>query len=119
MSRTLLTGATVISMDDERPDVEQADVLIEDDEIAAIGTDLDGSDCARIDLAGRIIIPGLINAHLHCWQTAIRAAAADTTLRSYLAGVHAGVARLYQPSDMYTSALGAALSQIESGTRRP
>jgi cytosine/adenosine deaminase-related metal-dependent hydrolase len=116
MTRTLLTGATIISMDDGRPEFELADVLVEDDEIAAIGADLDGADCERVDLAGRIVIPGLINAHLHCWQTAIRAAAADTTLRSYLAGVHGGVARLYQPSDMYTSALGAALSQIESGT---
>jgi hypothetical protein len=53
--RTLLTGATVISMDDERPNFEQPDVLVEDDRIVAVGRDLDGVDCERVDLEGRIV----------------------------------------------------------------
>lgn len=43
--------------------IEQ-DVLIEDGKIKAVGTDLD-SDGETLDLAGRLITPGLIDVHVH------------------------------------------------------
>ncbi len=43
-----------------------ADVLIEDDKITAIGKDLDLSNAAEvIDGAGKLVMPGLVNAHMH------------------------------------------------------
>lgn len=43
-----------------------ADVLIESDRIAAIGTDLDLSGADEvIDGAGKLVMPGLVNAHMH------------------------------------------------------
>ena len=41
----------------------RADVLVEDGKIAAIGENLSGEE--NIDLAGRVLLPGLFDAHVH------------------------------------------------------
>jgi imidazolonepropionase-like amidohydrolase len=65
--RLALTGATVITMTDEEGGImEDATILIEGDRIKAVGQDVDiprGTE--RLDLDGKIIIPGLIDAHAH------------------------------------------------------
>ena len=60
-----------------RPDTERADILIDGDTIAAVGEGLDETGAEIIDVTGRIIMPGLVNAHLHTWQTALRGVGAD------------------------------------------
>ena len=49
--------------DPHRPDV--ADVLIEDDRITAVGPSLAGRGAEVLDAAGRLVLPGFINAHYH------------------------------------------------------
>lgn len=64
MTRTLLRGAHVITMAAHRPDAERLDILITND-IAAVGVDFPTTGVTEVvDLAGRIVIPGLVNAHL-------------------------------------------------------
>ena len=65
--RQLLRGATAITMDGGRV-IENADILIEDDRISAIGPV--GSltvpgDTRVVDIAGKFVMPGLIDAHAH------------------------------------------------------
>ena len=67
-------------MSPNRPDAERVDILVEDDLIAELGESLDAPDPQTVDLSDRIIIPGLINAHLHTWQSALRFVGADWTL---------------------------------------
>jgi len=74
MRRTLLRGAQVITMAPHWPDAERIDILVEGDPIGQLGDDLDGEDAEIVDLSGRIVMPGLVNAHLHTWQTALRCA---------------------------------------------
>lgn len=116
MSRTLLRGAQVITMAPNRPDAERADVLIDGDTIVAVGEGLDTIGAEIVDVAGRIIMPGLVNAHLHTWQTALRGVGADWTLADYLGRVHGAVAEHYRPEDMRTGTLAGALSQLDRGT---
>jgi cytosine/adenosine deaminase-related metal-dependent hydrolase len=76
MNSTLLRGAQVITMAPNRADVAHIDILIEDDRIAYIGEHVDSPDAAIVDFSGRIVIPGLINAHLHSYglgRSSIRA----------------------------------------------
>lgn len=116
MTTTLLKGAQVITMVSGRPDSEATDVLVENDTIAAVGSHTGHSADEVIDCTGRVVMPGLVNAHLHAWQTALRAISADWTLSQYLANTHGTIARLYTPEDMRIATLAGGLTQIESGT---
>jgi 5-methylthioadenosine/S-adenosylhomocysteine deaminase len=115
-TRTLLRGAQVISMAPNRPDVERIDILIEDDRILEMDDRLDRPDAEIVDLSGRIVIPGLVNAHLHSWQTALRFIGADWTFLEYLTRMHGGMVQHYRPEDMNIGTLAGALNQINCGT---
>ncbi|MEH0589262.1 amidohydrolase family protein [Streptomyces sp. B21-106] len=116
MSRVLLRGARVVTMAPGRPDAEHVDVLVDADRISAVGADIEAPDAEVVDLCGRIVIPGLVNAHLHTWQTALRSVGADWTLMEYLTRLHGECAGRYTPADMHISNLAGALSQINCGT---
>ncbi|SED07179.1 Cytosine/adenosine deaminase [Amycolatopsis tolypomycina] len=116
MSRTLLRGACVITMAPHRPDTEQADILVDGDTIVAVGGNLDAAGAETVDVTGKIIMPGLVNAHLHTWQTALRGVGTDWTLADYLGRMHGAVARHYRPEDMRIGTLAGALDQLDRGT---
>ncbi|HEX5590298.1 MAG TPA: dihydropyrimidinase [Candidatus Limnocylindrales bacterium] len=59
--RTLIKGGTVVNADAMAP----ADVLVDGEEIALIGRDLDGSADRVIDATGKYVIPGGIDGHTH------------------------------------------------------
>jgi 5-methylthioadenosine/S-adenosylhomocysteine deaminase len=116
VSRLLLRGAAVITMSPNRPDAERVDILIEDDRIGDIGEHCDRPGAEIVDLPGRIVMPGLVNTHLHTWQGALRLLGADWTLLEYLHRVHADIAPRYAPEDVYIGNLAGALNQINCGT---
>ncbi|MFI8232591.1 hypothetical protein ACIGDI_27525 [Streptomyces sp. NPDC085900] len=116
MSLLLLRGAQVITMAPDRPDAEHLDVLVDGDRIAAVEESIEAPDAEVVDFSGRIVIPGLVNAHLHTWQTALRSAGADWTLLQYLTHLHGECVRHYTPDDMHISNLAGALNQINCGT---
>lgn len=105
MSRTLIKSATIISMDARLGDFLAGDLLIEGDRIVDVRPNIDlGSGAAEtevVDGTGRIVIPGLINAHMHTWQTALRGFAANWTLLEYFRRMHAGLATVFRPEDIY------------------
>ena len=115
MGRLLLQGATVVTM---APGIADGalDILVDGARIAAIAPDLDGGGAERVDLTGRIVIPGLVNAHMHTWQTALRGLAADWTLLEYFRHVHAGLATHFTPQDVHIGTLAGALNQLDCGT---
>lgn len=64
MERILISGGTVVSPEGAKP----LDILVEGEKIIALGKDLsaqvDGKT-ERIDAAGKVILPGIIDAHTH------------------------------------------------------
>jgi cytosine/adenosine deaminase-related metal-dependent hydrolase len=116
MTRLLIKGATLVTMDDRLGDLAEADLLIEDDRIAAVGPGIEAGDAERLDGTDRIVIPGLVNAHMHTWQTGLRGIAADWTLPEYFRWMHAGLATLFRPEDIRIATLAGALNQLASGT---
>jgi 5-methylthioadenosine/S-adenosylhomocysteine deaminase len=116
VTRTLLRGARVVTMAVGRPDAEHADMLIDGDCIKAIDAALTADDVEILDLTGRIVIPGLVNAHLHTWQTALRGVGGDWTLMRYITEMHGRLAEAYRPEDLHIGMLAGALNQIGSGT---
>jgi cytosine/adenosine deaminase-related metal-dependent hydrolase len=116
MQKTLIKSGTVISMDPNIGTLAGADVLIEGDKIAAVGTQLNAGEAQVIDAAGCIVIPGLINAHMHTWQTGLRGVAANWTVLEYFRNMHAGLATLFKPADIRIANLVGSLNQINCGT---
>ncbi|MCP3467138.1 amidohydrolase family protein [Bradyrhizobium sp. CCGUVB23] len=120
MRRTLIKSATIISMDDTLGDLRAGDVLVEGGRIIDVRPGIElGSGTAETDVidgTGRIVIPGLINAHMHTWQTGLRGFAANWTLLEYFRRMHAGLATVFRPDDIYIATLVGALNQINCGT---
>ena len=77
MTKTLIRNATVLSMDPHVGEIECGDLLIEGERISEVGESLTEVDAEIIDAAGMILMPGLINAHMHTWQTALRGLGGD------------------------------------------
>lgn len=116
MRPLLITGATIVSMDNRVGDLPRGDILVEGGRIRAIAPRIEAPEAERIEAEGRIAIPGLVNAHMHSWQTGLRGLAADWTLLEYFRWVHAGLATRFRPEDIGIATLVGALGQIDAGT---
>jgi 5-methylthioadenosine/S-adenosylhomocysteine deaminase len=112
--RKLLRGGRILSMDPEIGDLEQGDILIEDDRIAAVRPSIE-SDAEVIDASGHIVIPGFVDTHRHTWESAIRNCAPNATLDDYFVAVLDTYAPLYRPDDVYASNLAGALECLNAG----
>lgn len=116
MAEQLIRGGTLVSMDAEVGDHASADILVADGVIRDIGRDLAAPDGAEIlDAGDMIVMPGLVDAHLHTWQTALRGIAGDWSLTDYGRKMHTGLATHFTPEDLYIANLVGALNQIDSG----
>lgn len=115
VERWLLRGATVVTCDDELGDFVRADVLIEGGTIAALGPDLAVSDARVLDLADRIVMPGLVDTHRHTWQTPLRGLGADWTVMDYLSAVRVQLSPHFRAEDVEVANLAGALEAIDAG----
>ena len=119
MRKLLLHGATILTMDPRYGDLRPGDILIEGNRIAAIAPKLDArpaeTEVEQIDASAFIIIPGLINAHMHTWQTGLRAVSSNWTLLEYFRWMHAGLATRFLPDDIRIANLAGALNQMNCG----
>ncbi len=113
--RTLIRGATVITLD-RQGDLPCADLLVTGDTITEIAPTIHADDAQVVDATGCIVIPGLVNAHMHTWQTALRGLAANWTLLEYFKNMHAGLATVFEPQDLHIATLVGALNQLNCGT---
>lgn len=115
--RTLIRGAHVVSMDPAIGDLARGDVLVTGDRIEAVGAGpITGSgDVERvIDARGKLLIPGLVDTHLHLWQTPVRGMTSELWSREYFNIVHP-MSRYYDPEDMYWASRAGALELIDHG----
>lgn len=117
MALTLIKNATIVTMDPAIGDVEDADILIDGEKIAAVGCNLSAAGAALVDARNRIVIPGLVNAHIHTWEYQLRGIGADWVgFRDYFAHIHSNLATRYGARDVYLGNLLGALNQIRNGT---
>src|SRR5215468_2008343 len=83
--RTLIRGGQVYNHDGDVHKPAVADILIEDDKIASVGAKLT-SDAVHevIDASGRLVVPGLINAHYHSHDVLCRGLFEELPLEIWL-----------------------------------
>lgn len=84
--RILFRNATLLSMDKTHGATPfSGDLLVEGDRIAAIGKDLPLSPETRIiDASGKLLMPGLVNAHLHSSETFFKGRYQGTPLEIWM-----------------------------------
>ncbi|MEZ5865668.1 MAG: 8-oxoguanine deaminase [Geminicoccaceae bacterium] len=118
MSRSLLLADAelVATMDEGLGEIPGGSVLVEDGRILAVGRDLAAEGAERIDLAGCVLLPGLVNTHHHFYQTLTRAvpAAQDADLFRWLETLYPIWARL-TPEMIRVSTTTAMLELLLSG----
>ena len=107
MKRLFHRGYVVV-MDDAGTEHEDGWVLVEDGLVASTGGGPEPEADERIDLAGAVITPGLINTHHHLYQTLTRARAQEADLFTWLKTLYPVWARLDEESEHAAARTGLA-----------
>ena len=86
MTRTVIAGGTVVTQDAARRVIADGCVIVEDATIAAVGSAslAAGVEGERVDARGCAVIPGLVNAHTHLYNTFGRTLGADQSFAEWL-----------------------------------
>ncbi|NKC29860.1 8-oxoguanine deaminase [Falsiroseomonas selenitidurans] len=112
----LRNAAMVITMNAARRELPGGWVLLRGGAIEAVGSAAEPCPPAAesIDLAGHILLPGLVNTHHHMFQTLTRVVAQDATLFDWLTALYPIWARM-RPEDLRLAATTAMAELMLSG----
>jgi dihydropyrimidinase len=119
--RTLIKGGTVVTA----TETTQADVIVEDERVAAIGVGMGAEADETIDATGRFVMPGGVDPHTHMdlpfggsfcsddFETGTRAAAfggtttiVDFAVQDYGEGLREGLDRWFEKAQKATTDYG-------------
>jgi len=115
--RTLLKHAMIVTMDDKGQVYTDGNLLFEDDRILQAGTaPVDENTCDEVlDLTGKLILPGLVNTHVHTSQQLARGLADDVDLLTWLHDRIWPYESSMTEEYSYISTLFCAAEQIKAG----
>ncbi len=112
---TLFTNALVLTMDEQFHKFEPGAVAVHGDAIIAAGLETDLKEkyqsTSIIDCQGKVLMPGLVNAHTHVPMTLLRGLADDLRLDVWLMGYMMPVERQFVSPDFVE--LGTTLACAE------
>jgi imidazolonepropionase-like amidohydrolase/Tol biopolymer transport system component len=104
-----LTGARIVTMNDAQQVIDNGTIVVRDNRIVAVGAAGEvniPSDAKRLDLGGRTVLPGLIDAHAHGPQGVNDIVPQQNW--STLAHLALGVTTVHDPSNQATEIFAAA-----------
>jgi 5-methylthioadenosine/S-adenosylhomocysteine deaminase len=114
-AQLMLVNALVLCMDAEMQQYEPGAVAISGDSILAVGPEADirkaYNAAQTIDCEGKVLMPGLVNAHTHVPMTLLRGLADDLRLDVWLMGYMMPVEREFVSPDFVR--LGTQLACAE------
>lgn len=112
---TLLKNAIVLTMDDDYQIFEPGAVVVHGENIIAVGNESRLTqmypDAEVVDCGGKVLMPGLVNAHTHVPMTLLRGLADDLRLDVWLLGYMMPVEREFVSPDFVQ--LGTKLACAE------
>ena len=82
--KRLFANAHMVTMDDAGSEHADGWVLVADGRVEAVGGGAPPEADERVDLAGAVVTPGLVNTHHHLYQTLTRARAQEADLFTWL-----------------------------------
>lgn len=120
MSSILIENGTVVTVDDADRIFTPGYVFIEADRITAIGAGQAPADLRRragttLDASLMAVMPGMVNAHTHLFQTFLRGLADDKPLLDWLKAAIWPVAQALTEHDAYSAAMLGMVENIRSG----
>lgn len=114
MSTLLIKHAHIVTMDDHQREIPDGGLFVRDGMIEKVGPSAELPEAAdeELDLAGHVVLPGLINTHHHFYQTLTRVvpAAQNGNLFTWLKTLYPIWARM-TPEDIFVSTQ-TALSEL-------
>lgn len=115
-ARTIIRGATVLSMDSDIGNLVRGDILIEGSSIKAVQENIETGGAVVIEASGMIAMPGMVDTHRHSWEGQLRRLNPNAeTFEDYCNATHYSFAKYYRPADMYIGNLLTALGCIDAG----
>lgn len=93
----------------------KVDILIVNDTIEEIAPFIDEENAEIIEAHDMIVMPGLVNTHIHVWQAGLRGVAGNWSLFDYFEKMLDSLGSQFTPEDMYLANLFGALEQIDAG----
>jgi len=111
----LIKGGTVLTLDRQIGDFENADVLIEGSKIAAVRPGISAPNAEVISATRAIVMPGFVDTHRHMWEGILRNILPDGSLGDYFRDITGTLGPAYQPQDVYAGNLVSALGAIDVG----
>lgn len=116
----LFSGATIITMDAEKQVILDGAIATKDSRILWVGSQeqipAHLSPAHRVDVQGKVIIPGMINAHGHWAMTLFRGLVDDRPLESWLETIWKVEGAFTSPENVVAGAELAMIEMIRSGT---
>lgn len=109
VSEMVLTGGHVVTMDPAFGDLTIGDVHVRDGAILAVAASIAAPGVPRIDMAGRIVLPGFVDTHWHMWNTIARGL--PSSRLGPFAKTMGALAKVWTPQ---ASALGVWLALAEA-----
>ncbi len=116
-SPLLLEGATILTMDAAATVHRGGQLLVKDGRITGVGKTVDVDETTeRIDLSGCVLMPGLIQAHVHLGQTFFRGLAESRSLLTWLRERIWPLEAAHRDESAYWSGLLGAAECLLGGT---
>lgn len=109
----IIRGGLVLTQDADQRILHGFDVAVQNGQISAIGQNLPHSAAQEINARGRLVMPGLVNAHMH--ETLTRGVCEDLPLSRWLVEICFPLDRSYTASIMRAAAMMSQLEMIRGG----
>lgn len=119
MPTTVLSGATVVTMDPDRRVLDDGAVAFGETILAVGPTDAvlaAHSDAEVVDCRGSVVVPGFVNTHSHLFQTLLKGLGDDRTLAEWFVSMTGPSAVELTADDAYAGALHGCAEALTTGT---
>ena len=111
----VIKNGTVVTMNKEKQ-IEKLDIVIENDTIIKIEKKYEGQYDELIDATNKIVMPGLVNTHMHMGMSIFRNTNDGLTLMNWLNDKIFPIEDKMTDKDMYYASLLTCIEMIKTGT---
>ena len=119
MDKLLIRNGLLITVDEDHRIIPYGSIYIEDNIIKAVGSDAEIGNkpgTTVVDAAGKLVLPGFVQVHVHLNQTLFRGTADDMDVVDWLKRRIWPFEQAHSYDSVYASARLSILEMIRSGT---